>query len=46
MKDIQIYVVVIFLSHLFFILPLFLHMVMYATEFETKEKWKSTKIKN
>ena len=38
MKDIQIYVVVSFLSHLFFILPLFLHVVMYATEFETKEK--------
>ena len=46
MKDIQIYVVIIFLSHLFLILPLFLHMVMYATEFEKKEKWKLTKIKN
>ena len=38
MKDIQIYVVVIFLSHLFFIFPLFLHMIMYANEFETKGK--------
>ena len=46
MKDIQIYVVVIFLSHLFFIFPLFLRMVMYAHEFETKEKRKLTKIKN
>lgn len=46
MKDIQLYVVVIFLSHLFFIFPLFLHMVMYANEFETKKKRKLTKIKN
>ena len=38
MKDIQIYVVVIFLSRLFFIFPLFLHMIMYANEFETKGK--------
>ena len=36
MKDIQIYAVVIF----------YFTMVMYATEFETKEKWKLTKIKN
>ena len=46
MKDIQIYVVVIFLSQLFFIFPLFLRMVMYANEFETREKRKLTKIKN
>ena len=38
MKDIQIYVVVIFLSRLVFIFPLFLHMIMYANEFETKGK--------
>ena len=46
MKDIQIYVVLIFLSHLFFICPLLLRMVMWANEFETKEKRKLTKIKN
>ena len=35
-----------FLSHLFFIFPLFLRMVMYANEFETKKKRKLIKIKN
>ena len=46
MKDIQLYFVVIFLSHFFFIFPLFLRMVMYTNEFETKKKRKLTKIKN
>ena len=44
--DIQIYVVVNFLSHLFFIFPSFLGMVMYTNEFGKKEKRKLTKIKN
>ena len=38
------YVVVNFLSQLIFIFPLFLGMVMYANEFETKEKLKLTEI--
>ena len=38
--------VVNFLSQLIFISPLFLGKVMYANEFETKEKQKSTNIKN
>ena len=38
--------VVNFLSQLIFISPLFLDKVMYANEFETKEKQKLTKIKN
>ena len=41
-----IYVVVNFLSQLIFIFLLFWGMVMYAYEFETKEKQKLTKIKN
>ena len=39
-------VVVNFLSQLIFIFLLFWGMVMYAYEFETKEKQKLTKIKN
>ena len=39
------YVVVNFLSQLIFIFLLFWGMVMYANEFETKEKQKLTKIK-
>ena len=42
----NIYVVVNFLSQLIFIFLLFWGMVMYAYEFETKEKQKLTKIKN
>ena len=38
-------VVVNFLSQLILIFPLFLGMVMYANEFETKEKQKLTEIK-
>ena len=45
MKDIQLYFVVIFLSHFFLIFPWFLRMVMYANEFETKERRKLTKLK-
>ena len=41
-----VYVVVNFLFQLIFIFPLFWGMVMYATEFETKEKQKLTEIKN
>ena len=41
-----IFVVVNFLSQLIFIFLLFWGMVMYAYEFETKEKQKLTKIKN
>ena len=41
-----VYVVVNFLSQLIFIFLLFWGMVMYAYEFETKEKQKLTKIKN
>ena len=40
------YVVVNFLSQLIFIFVLFWGMVMYANEFEIKEKQKLTKIKN
>ena len=39
-------VVVIFLFQLIFIFPLFLGMVMYANDFETKKKQKLTEIKN
>ena len=39
-------VVVNFLSQLIFIFVLFWGMVMYANEFETKERQKLTKIKN
>ena len=34
----NVYVVVNFLSQVFFIFPLFLGMVMYANEFKTNEK--------
>ena len=40
------YVVVNFLFQLIFIFPLFWGMVMYANEFNTKEKQKLTEIKN
>ena len=40
-----IYVVVYFLSQLIFIFPLFWGMVMYANDFETKEKQKLPEIK-
>ena len=39
-------VVVNFLSQVIFIFPLFLGMVIYANEFETKEKQKLPEIKN
>ena len=42
----KIYVVVNFLSQVIFIFPLFLGMVIYANEFETKEKQKLPEIKN
>ena len=42
----EIYVAVNFLFQLIFVFPLFLGMVMYANEFETKEKQKLTEIKN
>ena len=42
----KIHVVVNFLSQLIFIFLLFWGMVMYADEFQTKEKQKLTKIKN
>ena len=41
-----VYVAVNFLFQLIFVFPLFLGMVMYANEFETKEKQKLTEIKN
>ena len=41
----SVYVVVNFLSQLIFIFPLFLGMVMYANDFETKEKQKLSEIK-
>ena len=40
------YVVFNFLSEVIFIFPLFLGMVIYANEFETKEKQKLPEIKN
>ena len=40
------YVVVNFLSQVIFIFPLFLGMVIYANEFETKEKQKLPELKN
>ena len=40
-----IYVVISFLSQVIFIFPLSLGMVMYANEFETKEKQKLSEIK-
>ena len=42
----NIYVVVNFLSQVIFIFPLFLGMVIYANEFETKEEQKLPEIKN
>ena len=45
LKVANVYVVVNFLSQLIFIFLLFWGMVMYANEFETKEKQKLTKIK-
>ena len=42
----SIHAVVNFLSQLIFIFLLFWGVVMYANEFETKEKQKLTKIKN
>ena len=45
-KNGDVCVVVNFLSQLIFIFLLFWGMVMYAYEFETKEKQKLTKIKN
>ena len=45
-KERRIYVAVNFLFQLIFVFPLFLGMVMYANEFETKEKQKLTEIKN
>ena len=42
----MVYVAVNFLFQLIFVFPLFLGMVMYANEFETKEKQKLTEIKN
>ena len=42
----DVYVVVNFLSQLIFIFLLFWGMVMYADEFQTKEKQKLTNIKN
>ena len=40
------YVVVNFSSQLIFVFLLFLDMVMYANEIETKEKYKLPEIKN
>ena len=45
-RSLNVLVVVNFLSQLIFIFPLSLGMVMYANEFEAKEKQKLTKIKN
>ena len=45
-KYINIYIVVNFLSQVIFIFPLFWGMVVYANEFETKEKQKLPEIKN
>ena len=42
----NVYVVVNFLSQVSFVFLLFLGMVMYANEFETKEKQKLTEIIN
>ena len=42
----NIYVVVNFLSQVIFVFVLFLGMVMYASEVETKEKQKWREIKN
>ena len=45
-QNARVYVVVNFLSQLIFIFLLFWGMVMYADEFQTKEKQKLTNIKN
>ena len=45
-RNVHVYVAVNFLFQLIFVFPLFLGMVMYANEFETKEKQKLTEIKN
>ena len=45
-KKENIYVVVNFLSQVIFVFLLFLGMVMYANEVETKEKQKLPEIKN
>ena len=37
-NNIDLYIVVHFLSQVIFVFPLFLGMVMYANEVETKEK--------
>ena len=42
----NVFVVVNFLSQVIFIFPLFLGMVIYANEFETKKQQKSPEIKN
>ena len=42
----HVYVVVNFLSQVIFIFPLFLGIVIYANEFETKEKQKLPEIRN
>ena len=42
----HVYVAVNFLSQVVFIFPLFLGMVIYANEFETKEKQKLPEIKS
>ena len=42
----EVYVVVNFLSQVIFVFLLFWGMVMYANEFETKEKEKLPEIKN
>ena len=42
----HVYVVVNFLSQIIFIFLLFWDMVMYADEFQTKEKQKLTNIRN
>ena len=42
----NIYVVVNFSSQVIFVFLLFLGMVMYGNEVETKEKWKLPEIKN
>ena len=43
---VYIYVVVNFLSQVIFVFLLFLGMIMYANEVETKEKQKLPEIKN
>ena len=45
-SELSIYVVVNFYPQVIFAFLLFLDMVMYANEIETKEKWKIPEIKN